>query len=295
MLNGAITALVTPMKKQGRVDFASLERLIEFQINNDVVGLVTIGSTGEAMGLTLAEKIAVVKHVITVVALRVKVIVGVSYASTAEAGQFIEQLNTITGIDYIMVVTPYYVKPSQDGLYQHFAYLAKISKQPLILYNVPGRTGCNLADTTTLKLAQDFSNIVGLKDATGDIARGCYLIKHKPAGFAVYSGDDATALAFMLCGGNGVISVVSNIVPKEFSTLCSLAMSGEPARAIAINNAIMELHTAMFVESNPIPVKWSLYRLGIIASPSLRLPLTPLSKAYQESLKPILNKIINGL
>lgn len=293
MLTGVITAIVTPMKDNGDIDFQSLGNVIDFQINSGVSGIVAIGSTGEASNLDNDEKIEVIKYVINKINKRVKIIVGIGFASTQTAVKFIDLTNEIPGIDYIMALTPSYVKPTQEGLYQHFATMAKLSTVPMILYNVPSRTACNLEDKTTLRLANDFSNIVGIKDATGDISRCCYLVKHKPANFILLSGDDSTAMAFMLCGGNGVISVVSNLVPSQFSRLAAFALNGQIQDAIKMNNQILELHRLMFVEANPIPVKWALSDLGLISFPDLRLPLTKLSQSAQDLIKPSLVQIMS--
>ena len=292
MLKGVITAIVTPMKQNGEVDFAALDKLIEFQIEGGVSGIVAIGSTGEATTLDTDEKIAVIKHIINAVNKRAKIVVGVGYASTQTAAKFIEVTNQIPGIDYIMALTPSYVKPTQEGLYQHFASLARLSTSPIILYNVPGRTACNLEESTTLRLAKDFPNIVGIKDATGDIARCCYLVKYRPKNFILLSGDDATAMAFMLSGGDGVISVVSNLVPKQFSQLAGFALKGQVSDAIRINNQIIELHKLMFIEANPIPVKWALYNRGVIETPCLRLPLTTLTDKSQALIEPTVIEVM---
>ena len=291
MLQGMITAIITPMLDNGDVDFDSLGALVEQQISNGISGLVVIGSTGESASLTHLEKIAIIKHVINLNKLRVKIIVGVSQISTNDASEWIDELNNIDNIDMIMLLTPAYVKPTQDGLYQHFSYLAQKSKYPVILYNVPNRTACNITDETLLRLANDVPNIVGLKDATGDIARCCYLVKHKPKHFAIYSGDDATCLAFILCGGNGAISVVSNIAPKIMSEMCHMALLGDKTEAIRLNNQVMELHKLLFIEANPIPVKWVLYNNGLISSPMLRLPLTILHESNHAFFKGFYAKI----
>lgn len=291
MLNGAITALVTPMNSEGEIDFGALDHLVEFQIENGVNGIVVLGSTGEASTLSVEEKLEVLKKVINKNDSRVKIIAGVSNANTKKAIDFTNKLNEFSGIDFIMALTPYYMKPTQEGLYNHFAQIAQISNKPVILYNVPSRTGCDLQNTTALRLAHDFTNIVGLKDATGNIERACYLVKNKPEEFMIFSGDDATAMAFMLCGGNGVISVVSNLVPKEMSQMCKFAISGDKFSAIKINNTIMELHSEMFIEANPIPIKWALFNNGIISSPNLRLPLTTLSDTSQNKIKPTVEQI----
>ena len=292
MLRGAITAIVTPMTNSYEIDFEALNRLIEYQIAGGVSALVIIGSTGEGLSLDTEEKLSIVRYSIKTIAKRVKVIVGVGFPCTNSATKFIEFTNNIPGIDYLLVSTPAYVKPTQEGMYQHVATIAKLSISPIILYNVPGRTSSNIQDTTILRLANDFSNIVGLKDATGDIARCCYLVKHKPKEFSLLTGDDATAMAFMLCGGEGVISVVSNIVPKLFSKLCNLALSARNSEAIKINNQVLELCDLMFIESNPIPIKWALFEEGVINTPALRLPLTTLSKESQDKVRPYLNLII---
>ncbi|MFN8770281.1 MAG: 4-hydroxy-tetrahydrodipicolinate synthase [Neisseriaceae bacterium] len=278
MLSGTITALVTPMKEDGSVDYESLESLVEFQIVNGVSGLVVLGSTGESLTLLMEEKFKIIDCVLNKNANRVKIIVGINLTNTSEAIICAKKINEISNVDYIMLLTPYYVKPTQDGLYNHFAEIAKISNKPIILYNVPSRTSCDLHDKTTLRLANDFKNIVGLKDATGDIARLCYLVKHKPQEFMLFSGDDATSLAFMLCGGDGVISVVSNLVPREMSRMCHFAISGDKLLAIEANNEIIQLYEDMFIETNPIPIKWSLYHKGLIKTPCLRSPLTTLSE-----------------
>lgn len=294
MISGAITAIVTPMDNNGKIDYPAFVNLIEFQIKNDILGIVVCGSTGEAATLSVEEKIELVKYAININQNRIKIIMGVSYADTYLACEFIKMLNDIAGIDYILTVTPYYVKPTQEGLYQHFAEIARVSNKPIILYNVPSRTGCNLQDNTTVRLAKDFSNIIGLKDATGDISRVGYLVKNKPEKFALYSGDDVTALAFILSGGDGVISVVSNVVPNLFSQMCTLALTGNKKEAIEQNNKLFELHNALFIESNPIPVKWALFNLNIINSSKLRLPLTTLTEKNCIIISQILNKIVNN-
>ena len=284
MLQGILTAIVTPMLETGEIDFASLSVLVEKQINGGVVGLVVIGSTGEAASLSHAEKVAIIHHVIQVNNSRVKIVVGVSQIATNDALSWVEELNSMSGIDFILTLTPAYVKPTQEGLYQHFKLLAESSNKPVILYNVPSRTACNISDATVLRLANDVPNIVGLKDSTGDLARCCYLVKHKPKYFVIYSGDDATSLAFILCGGNGAISVTSNVAPEIMSNMCHAALLGDKSEAIRLNNQVMELHAALFIEANPIPVKWSLYNNGIISSPMLRMPLTVLSECHHDFL-----------
>ena len=291
MLQGCITALITPMNNSGDIDFDALQDFIEWQIESGVTGLVVNGSTGEAATLSEIEKIKLIKFVISKVDKRVAIIVGSGTASTEATLDFVQKVNNIDGVDYLMCLTPYYVKPTQEGLYLHFQAVAKSSKYPVILYNVPGRTGCNLDDKTTLRLAREHANIVGLKDATGDIRRALYLIANKPSHFTLLSGDDATALAVMLCGGAGVISVVSNIRPKQYVTMCNLAIAGDTAKANEINRLLIGLYDLLFVEANPIPVKWGLYFEGRIKSAFLRLPLTELSSNYRTRLEECLAEI----
>ncbi len=288
MLSGAITALVTPMIDNQQVDYKALENLVELQIAGGITAVVVIGSTGEATSLDDDEKLEVINYVIKQINGRIKVIVGVGSISTKCALEFLQKLNLINGLDYILASPPPYVKPTQNGLYQHFSILAAASKAPIILYNVPGRTSCDLEDATTLKLAQDYPNIVGLKDATSNIARCSYLVKYKNPEFMLFSGDDATALAFTLSGGNGAISAVSNLVPVQYAQMINFALLGQVKQAIKLNNQILELHRLMFIETNPIPIKWALYDVGVINSPQCRLPLTTLTDANQEIIKPFI-------
>lgn len=284
MLQGVITAIVTPMNVDGQIDFEELDNLVEWQINSGVSGIVAVGSTGEAAALSTAEHLAVTKRIIEVARGRVKIIIGSGMAATVPTLEFIRKVNQLSGIDYLMCLTPYYVKPTQEGLYQHFAKVAEISKFPVILYNVPGRTACNLSDETILRLARDYSNIVGVKDATGDVSRCLNLAAKRPQGFHLFSGDDGSALAFLLSGGDGVISVVSNLRPRLFSRLCELALRGEREQALKINQQLQPLYQQLFYEANPIPVKWGLFHEGRIKTPELRLPLTVLSPGYQRDL-----------
>ncbi|MBX9865439.1 MAG: 4-hydroxy-tetrahydrodipicolinate synthase [Burkholderiales bacterium] len=288
MLKGCITAVVTPMFDDGSVDYARLSEFVEWQIKSGVDGLVAVGSTGEAATLTDAEKILVIKQIIATNAGRVKIIVGSGTASTAATLNFVQQVNQLAGVDYLMCLTPYYVKPTQEGLFQHFSAVSECSKFPVILYNVPGRTAADIHDATILRLAHECKKIIGLKDATGDIKRCTYLLAHKPADFLLFSGDDASSLAFMLAGGNGVISVVSNIRPALFSQMCALALAHQSSQARAINDQLLGLYELLFVEANPIPVKWGLFFEQRLGSAHLRLPLTVLSQKYQESLKNVL-------
>ena len=291
MLKGCITALVTPMDRNGQIDYSSLTKLVEFQIENKVSGLVVMGTTGESTALTSEEKIAVIKHVININQGRVKIIIGVSAVSTQSGIDCFKLLEGISGINYLMCVTPYYVKPTQEGLYLHFAALAKATDLPIILYNVPGRTATDLSDATTLRLAVDFPNIVGLKDATGNIKRCGYLVRNRPAGFFLLSGDDGTLLQFLLTGGDGVISVASNNCPAEMSALCESALAGDFKKAQQISQKLDHLCDVLFCEANPIPVKWALFYQQIISSPQLRLPLTELTPQNQLKVKAALEAV----
>ncbi|MDD3266126.1 MAG: 4-hydroxy-tetrahydrodipicolinate synthase [Burkholderiales bacterium] len=288
MLNGCITALVTPMFDDETIDFESLDILVDWQIENGVIGLVANGSTGEAANLSTKETIDIIERIIAKAAGRVKIIVGAGTASTATSLKFLERINEINGIDYIMCLTPYYVKPTQEGLYRHFGLMADKSKHPVILYNVPGRTGCNLEDSTVLRLAADYKNIVGLKDATGDIPRVVKFISEKPKDFILLSGDDCTILPFISSGGNGVISVVSNIRPRQISELCAFIHGNKREKAIELNNNLVKLYDSCFWEANPIPVKWALYHENRMPTPTLRMPLTTFSDTYHESMSKLL-------
>lgn len=284
MLQGLFTALVTPMLQNGDIDFISMENMVNYQINNKVNGLVILGSTGEAATLSQDEKLSVIHHVIKINKGRVPLVAGVSQTATKDAMEWVSKLNDIREISYLLVLTPAYVKPTQEGLYQHFAHIAKVSSKPLILYNVPGRTGCNLLDDTAIKLANEHKNIIGLKDATGDISRCEYLVKNKPAHLKIFSGDDASTTEFVLRGGDGAISVTGNIAPGIMSDMINAALKGDPDTAHKLNNQISELHDVLFIESNPIPVKWALYKSALIKSPFLRLPLEVLNNLYHEKL-----------
>ncbi|OHX13069.1 4-hydroxy-tetrahydrodipicolinate synthase [Chromobacterium sphagni] len=287
MLTGSLVALVTPMSQDGAVDFAALQRLVEFHIENGTAGIVAVGTTGESATLSVEEHIEVVAAVVKYAAGRVKVIAGAGGNATAEAIE-LGQRSAEAGADMLLSVVPYYNKPTQEGLYQHFKAIADASALPVILYNVPGRTVADMSNDTALRLAEH-PNIVGLKDATGDIARLCDLRLRAPADFALYSGDDASGMAFMLCGGNGVISVTANIAPRQMSELCAAAIGGKAERARAINDKLQGLHKQLFVEPNPIPAKWALARMQRIPE-GIRLPLTPLSQAAEAAVEAALKQ-----
>lgn len=275
MLTGSLVALVTPMFEDGQVDFESLKRLVDFHIDNGTDGIVAVGTTGESATLGVEEHIKVVEAVAKHAAGRVTVVAGTGANSTAEAIE-LAHLAKRAGASHSLSVVPYYNKPTQEGIYQHYRTIAEAVDLPLIMYNVPGRTVADMSNDTALRLAQ-IDNIVGLKDATGDIGRACDLVLRAPADLALYSGDDATGMAFMLCGGHGVISVTANVAPKLMSQLCKASRAGDTVAARAINDQLQGLHKQLFCEPNPIPAKWALHRLGLMPA-GLRLPLTPLSQ-----------------
>ena len=275
MLTGSLVALVTPMHDDGQVDFESFRRLIDWHIDNGTDGIVAVGTTGESATLQVDEHVAVLEAAIQHVNGRIPVIAGTGANSTAEAIELARHARAL-GAKKTLSVVPYYNKPTQEGIYQHFRAVAEAVDIDVILYNVPGRTVADMSNETALRLAQ-VPNIVGLKDATGDLGRACDMFKRAPARFAIYSGDDATALAFMLCGGHGVISVTANIAPRTVQQMCDAAQKGNISQAKALNDKLQDLHHKLFIEPNPIPAKWALYRLGKINS-TLRLPLTSLSE-----------------
>ncbi len=278
MIAGSMVALVTPMCENGDVDWRALEQLVEWHIAEGTHAIVAVGTSGESATLTVDEHCAVIRRCVEVAARRLPIIAGTGANATREAIELTAAAREV-GADACLLVTPYYNKPTQEGLYLHFRAVAEAVAIPQILYNVPGRTACDMHNDTVVRLAS-IPNIVGIKDATGDIARAKDLIARVPSGFAVCSGDDATALELILAGGKGDISVTANVAPKQMSQLCSAALNGDAATARAINDKLMPLHRDLFVEANPIPVKWALQQMGRIAG-GIRLPLTPLSAAAQ--------------
>jgi 4-hydroxy-tetrahydrodipicolinate synthase len=282
MLTGSLVAIVTPMFEDGRLDLDALKKLVDFHVEAGTDGIVIVGTTGESPTVDVDEHCLLIKTTVEHVAKRVPVIAGTGANSTAEAIELTAKAKAV-GADACLLVAPYYNKPSQEGLYQHFKAVAEAVDIPQILYNVPGRTGCDLSNDTVLRLAQ-IRNIVGIKDATGGIERGTDLLLRAPADFAIYSGDDATALALMLLGGKGVISVTANVAPKLMHEMCEHALNGNLAAAKAANAKLFALHQKLFVEANPIPVKWVLQQMGMIAT-GIRLPLVNLSSQYHEVLR----------
>jgi 4-hydroxy-tetrahydrodipicolinate synthase len=282
MLQGSLVAIVTPMFEDGGLDIPSLKALIDFHIDQGTDGIVIVGTTGESPTVDFDEHCLLIQTAVAQVGGRVPVIAGTGANSTKEAIVLTQKAKEL-GADACLLVAPYYNKPTQEGLYQHFQAIADAVNIPQILYNVPGRTGCDLSNDTTLRLAIH-PNIVGIKDATGGIERGTDLLLRAPKDFAVYSGDDATGMALMLMGGHGVISVTANVAPKLMHEMCVSAMSGNVMVARAINAKLFALHQKLFVEANPIPVKWVLAEMGLIKT-GIRLPMVSLSSQYHDALR----------
>ena len=281
MLTGSLVAIVTPMLPDGALDFARLKRLIDWHVNEGTDGIVIVGTTGESPTVDFAEHESLIKAAVEFAGKRIPVIAGTGGNSTKEAIHLTEFAKR-AGADYALSVVPYYNKPTQEGLYRHFSAIAEAVDIPVILYNVPGRTVADLSADTTIRLAE-ISNIVGIKDATANMARGAELLKRAPKDFAVYSGEDVSTLALMLLGAHGTISVTANVAPRLMHEMCVAAMKGENARAIEINNRLLDLHNHLFLESNPIPVKWALCKMGLIES-GIRLPLTPFNEKFHGTL-----------
>lgn len=282
MIQGSMVALVTPMNPDNSLDWASLHKLVDWHLEQGTHAIVAVGTTGESPTLTVEEHLEVIRRVVDQVNGRIPVIAGTGANSTEEAVEWTSAAKDI-GADACLLVTPYYNKPTQEGLFLHHQYIAKAVAIPQILYNVPGRTGVDMKTETVIRLAQ-IPNIIGVKEATGDIPRAKDLIERAPADFAVISGDDATAVELILLGGKGDISVTANVVPRAIAQMCELALASKADEARAINERLLPVHHAMFVESNPIPVKWAVAQLGLIQA-GIRLPLTPLSAQYHPQVK----------
>lgn len=279
MISGSIVALVTPMTPAGDVDWRALDELVEWHVAEGTNGIVAMGTTGESATLDVDEHCAVIKRVVDQVRGRIPVIAGTGANCTREAIELTRAAKDLR-VDACLLVTPYYNKPTQEGLYLHFKAVAAAVAVPQILYNVPGRTCCDLRNETVERLA-GIANIIGIKDATGDVPRGIELIRRCGGdGFAVYSGDDASALELMLNGGRGDISVTANVAPRQMAAMCAAALRGDAEQARALNQPLLALHEKLFVEANPIPTKWALSELGRISN-GIRLPLTPLSETYR--------------
>lgn len=282
MLHGSMVALVTPMSADNHIDWACLAKLVEWHVEKGTHAIVAAGTTGESATLSMDENKAVIKAVVDVVKGRIPVIAGTGANSTAEAVELTESARQ-SGADACLLVTPYYNRPTQEGLFRHFEHIAKRVAIPQLLYNVPSRTAVDMQAETVLRLA-DITNIIGIKEATGDLARAERLITESPEEFLVISGDDATALDLMLLGGRGNISVTANVAPAVVAGVCELALAGKANEARAANEKLESLNKALFLESNPIPVKWALQAMGLIP-PGIRLPLTPLSEHYYQQVR----------
>jgi 4-hydroxy-tetrahydrodipicolinate synthase len=278
MIKGSIVAIVTPMDEDGSLDLAAFRALIDFHIMQGTDSIVVVGTTGESPTVDLTEHELLIQVAVEHVAGRIPVIAGTGANSTKEAIE-LAAFSKKAGADASLTVVPYYNKPTQEGLYLHFKAIAEAVDMPHILYNVPGRTCADMNNDTVLRLAQ-IPNIVGIKDASGDIERGSDLLQRAPNDFAVYSGDDASALALILLGAHGTISVTANVAPRLMHEMCLAALNGEVAKAREINFRLLGLHRYLFIEANPIPVKWAVSSMGKMKN-VLRLPLTPLSADSQ--------------
>lgn len=281
-LQGSMVALVTPMNIDGSIDWVSLDKLVEFHVAEGTNTIVAVGTTGESATLSVSEHLQVIERVVKQVNGRISVVAGTGANSTSEAVELTKSAHSV-GVDACLLVVPYYNKPTQEGLFRHFSFIADAVGVPQILYNVPGRTITDMQNDIVVRLSEH-DNIMGIKDATGDVARGKTLIESVPDDFYVYSGDDPTAPELMLVGGKGNISVTANVAPRKMAELCRLAMSGETEATRALQNELMPLHSALFNEANPIPVKWAVAELGLMPS-GIRLPLTPLTDPSKEPLR----------
>ncbi|BFM20325.1 4-hydroxy-tetrahydrodipicolinate synthase [Gilvimarinus japonicus] len=287
MIQGSMVALVTPMNPDTSVDWQALSKVLDWHLEQGTHAIVAVGTTGESATLNVDEHLAVIKHVVNQVGGKIPVIAGTGANSTSEAVELTEGAKSV-GADACLLVAPYYNKPTQRGLYLHHEYIAKAVDIPQLLYNVPGRTAVDMQPDVVLELAK-LPNIIGIKEATGDMVRAKAIIDGAPDGFKVISGDDETAVELMLLGGHGDISVTANVIPDKLAQMCELAIAGKADQARAINDSLMSLHRAMFLEANPIPVKWALAEMGII-NPGIRLPMTELSAVYHEQVRTALRE-----
>ena len=279
MITGSIVAIVTPMHADGRLDLDAFRNLVDFHIKEKTDAIVVVGTTGESPTVDVEEHQEIIRVAVEQAAGRVPIMAGCGANSTAEAIELAKFAKKV-GADSQLQVVPYYNKPTQEGQYQHFKAIAEaVGDLPMVLYNVPGRSVADMLHDTVLRLAQ-VPGIVGIKEATGNIERAQWLIRDVPKGFAVYSGDDPTAVALMLCGGQGNISVTANVAPRLMHELCVAAIAGDVKKAMEIQFKLMPVHKQLFVEANPIPVKWAAARMGLCGG-TLRLPMTPLSKANE--------------
>jgi 4-hydroxy-tetrahydrodipicolinate synthase len=289
MFSGSLCAIVTPMHPDGSLDLPALRKLLDWHVESGTSGIVIVGTTGESPTVDVDEHCTLIKTTVDHIGKRIAVIAGTGANSTAEAIELTRFAREV-GADACLSVAPYYNKPTQEGLYQHFRAIAEAVDLPLVLYNVPGRTASDIGAATVLRLTE-VPGIVGLKDATSDLVRHVEMLRRMPGAkpFSLLSGNDDTALAYMLLGGHGVISVTANVAPREMALMCKAALAGNLAEARALNNRLMPLHTGLFVEPNPIPVKWALHAMGRIDS-GLRLPLTPLDARFHDTVRAALRE-----
>jgi 4-hydroxy-tetrahydrodipicolinate synthase len=287
MIKGSIVAIVTPMHTDGSLDFEGLNKLIDWHIAEGTDSIVIAGTTGESATVSVEEHCALIKATVAHAKGRIPIIAGAGANSTAEAIKLTRYAKE-AGADATLQVVPYYNRPTQEGMFQHFKAIAEAVDLPVILYNVPGRTVADMSNDTILRLAA-IPNIVGVKDATGNIGRGYDLLRLAPKSFAVYSGDDPTAMALMLAGGAGNISVTANVAPRAMADMCRAAIAGDVAKALELNNKVFPLHQKLFIEPNPVPVKWALAEMGKMPA-GIRLPLVPLADGYHESVRDALRE-----
>ena len=287
MLKGSLVALITPMNQDGSINYEQLHDLIDWHIENGTDGIVAVGTTGESATLPVEEHLAVIEATVKHVNKRVPVIAGTGANNTVEPIALSKAAEQ-AGADYTLSVVPYYNKPSQEGIYQHFKAIAEASSIPMIIYNVPGRTVVSMSNDTILRLAE-IPNIVGVKEASGNIGKNIELINSVPEGFAVLSGDDPTGLPFMLCGGHGVVTVAANVAPKLFADMCRAALEGDIATARRLNEQLIPIYNTMFCEPSPAAPKWGLSLLGK-CEPHVRLPLVALTEAGQAKVRAALEK-----
>lgn len=287
MIQGSIVAIVTPMHSDGSLDLPGLRKLVDWHVAEGTDGIVIVGTTGESPTVSVEEHCELIRVVAEHAAKRIPVIAGTGGNSTTEAIELTEYAKRV-GADASLLVVPYYNRPTQEGMYRHFRKIVESVDLPAILYNVPGRTVADMSNETVLRLA-GVPGIIGIKDATGNLARGTELLRLVPKSFAVYSGDDATAMALMFCGARGNISVTANVAPRNMHHLCVAAMNGKVSEAISINNKLLPLHTKLFVEPNPVPVKWAMHEMGLIPS-GIRLPLVPLAAEHYDSVRAALQE-----
>ncbi len=287
MFQGSMVALVTPMQEDGAIDEGSLQRLIDFHVENHSDALVVVGTTGESATLDEQEHCHLIRRAVEMAAGRIPIIAGTGANSTSEAID-LTRCALEAGADACLLVTPYYNKPTQEGLYRHHKLVAETVPVPQILYNVPGRTGCDMLPATVQRLA-DIPNIIGIKEATGNMDRARDIMQRCGDRLDLYSGDDATAMELMLLGGKGNISVTANVAPAAMHDMCAAALAGDRETAQAINARLEILHRTLFVESNPIPVKWALHEMGMIPA-GIRLPLTPLADEFHETVRQALRQ-----